>query len=165
MFQRLGAQTANKYVCLPVCLPQTYYSLCLKLDLFRITILYVLSVDEAFFVKIYSCNKIGPYRLNNIQLKETSCASTFKRVCRSLYWRHASVLWKGHRVLRSLQLNRNKIPSLFCFRNQYSNAHAQQIYRMKKTCMKLKLETINISYVTFYHSTANNGLLFKVKLY
>ena len=47
--------------CLSVCqpcsgLPQTYVPLCLKYDLFRVTILYMLSVDKAFCESLYFFN-------------------------------------------------------------------------------------------------------------
>ena len=49
---------------------------------------------QSFLWKLILVTELGfVYRLNNIRLKETNCACAFKQVCRSFYWRCASVLW------------------------------------------------------------------------
>ena len=93
--------SSNSKICLPaclsvcpsVCLPQAQYSPCLTPNLFRITNLYMLSIDK-LFVNAYTCNTNYALASKQHPVEGTNCACSFKKVFRSLFHRHVgSLIW------------------------------------------------------------------------
>ena len=66
------------------------------------------------------------YRLNNIRFKEPS-AHAHLNPSVGPYSIDMFGSFIGAYGFAQFTIKRNTIPSLYCFRNQYSNAHAQQI--------------------------------------